>query len=148
MKKLFLLISLLIIVATTFSQSRPNKKIRKAFEQHQPEAKDVKWTGEGERYIDWTADYMIGTDSMQTRYDSKANWVLTLKYITLDQLPEKVSSSILDEYQGAKLAQAAEMQEPDFDGYGVAFIYIKDRWAVAISKEGNVSRRKMTSKGF
>ena len=148
MKNLIILFSLLVIAVTAFSQSRPQKKIRNAFEQHQPEAKDIKWTGEGERYKNWTADYIVGADSMRTKYDSKANWLLTLKFISLDQLPEKVSSSILDNYQGAKLSKAAEMQEPDFDGYGVAFIYLNDRWAVAITKEGDVYRLKITSTGF
>ena len=148
MKKLFLLFSLSIFITTAFSQSRPQKKIRDAFKLHQPNAKEVKWTGEGERQKEWTADYIVGTDSMRTKYDYKSNWLLTLKHISLDQLPEKVNTSILNNYQGAKLSKAAEMQEPDFDGYGVAFIYLKDRWAVAITKEGNVVRRKITSEGF
>ncbi|MAE08723.1 MAG: hypothetical protein CL661_08200 [Bacteroidetes bacterium] len=91
---------------------------------------------------------VTGPVCLQTKYDSKANWLFTLKYISLDQLPHKVSASILDRYQGALLSKAAEMQEPDFDGYGVAFIYQKYRWAVAITKEGNVFRRKITSEGF
>lgn len=36
MKNLFLLFSLLVIIPTTFSQSRPQKK-RRAFEQHAPQ---------------------------------------------------------------------------------------------------------------
>lgn len=149
MKNLFLLFSLLLIIPTAFSQSRPQNKIRKAFEQYAPQAKEVKWTTEGmERIKNWTVDYIVGADSMRTKYDSKANWLLTLKYITLEQLPQKVSVSILDKYQGAVLSKAAEMQEPDFDGYGVAFIYLKDRWAVAITKEGKVIRRRITSSGF
>ena len=148
MKKLFLLFSLSIFITTAFSQSRPQNKIRKAFELHQPNAKEVKWTGEGERQKEWTADYIVGADSMRTKYDYKANWLLTVKFITLDQLPEKISASILDEYQGATITKAGKMQEPDFDGFAVVFIYLKDRWAVAITKEGNVVRRKITSEGF
>lgn len=148
MKNLVLLFSLLLVVSTAFSQSKPQKKIRDAFEQHQPEAKEVKWTGEGDRYKVWTADYMVGADSLRTKYDAKANWLFTFKSIKLEQLPEKVTSSILSEYQGCKLTQGGIMQEPDFDGYGVVFMYKKDRWAVAITSEGDVARRKMTSKGF
>lgn len=149
MKNLFLLFSLLVIIPTAFSQSRPQKKIRKAFEQHAPQAKEVKWTAEGtERIKNWTADYIVGVDSMRTKYDSKANWLLTLKYITFDQLPLKIRTAVLDKYPGASISKSAEMQEPDFDGYGVAFIYQKDRWAVAITKEGKVVRRRITSKGF
>ncbi len=149
MKNIFLLLSLIVIIPTAYSQSKPIKKIRNAFEQHAPQAEDVKWTGEGDnRYKNWTAKYMVGADSMETKYDSKANWLFTLKYITLDQLPQKVSASILDNYQGALISKAALMQEPDFDGYGVAFIYQDKRWAVAITEEGNVFRRQITSKGF
>ncbi len=148
MKNLFLLFSLLLIVSTAFSQTHPPRKVKKALEQLAPQAKEVSWKGAGERNKIWTAKYIVGSDSMQTKYDFKANWIHTLKYITLDQLPEKVTKSILDTYQGATLTQAAEMQEPNFDGYGVAFMYLKDRWAVAITKDGNVARRQITSEGF
>lgn len=148
MKNLFLLVSLLLIVSTAFSQSNPPRKVKKALEQYAPQATEVKWKGEGERNKIWTAKYIVGGDSIQTKYDYKANWIFTLKYIMLDQLPEKVTKSILDNYQGATLTQGAEMQEPDFDGYGVAFMYMKDRWAVAITKEGKVVRRQITSEGF
>ncbi len=147
--KNFLLLSLfLLIIPTVFSQSRPQKKIRKAFEQHAPQAMQVKWTVEGEKIKTWTADYIVGVDSMQTKYDSKANWLYTLKFISLDQLPQNIKVTILEKYQRAKLTKAAEMQEPDFDGYGVAFIYLKERWAVAITKDGFVTRRQITTKGF
>jgi len=149
MKNLLLLSIFLLIIPTVFSQSRPPKKIRKAFELHAPQAEEVKWTAEGtERIKNWTADYIVEADSMQTKYDSKANWLLTLKYISLDQLPQNIRVSVLERYQGAALSKAAEMQEPDFDGYGVAFIYQNDRWAVAITKEGDVFRRQITSEGF
>ena len=148
MKNTFLLFSLLLIVSTSFSQTHPPRKVKKALEQLAPQATDVKWKGEGDRNKIWTAKYIVGVDSMQTKYDYKANWIHTLKYITLDQLPEKVTKSILDNYQRAKLTVAAEMQEPNFDGYGVAFMYLGDRWAVAITKEGKVERRQITSEGF
>jgi len=148
MKNLFLLFSLFLIVSTAFSQSNLPRKVKKALEQLAPQATEVSWKGEGDRIKIWTAKYIVGVDSMQTKYDYKANWIHTLKYITLDQLPEEVTKSILDKYQRATLTKAAEMQEPDFDGYGVAFMYLKDRWAVAITKEGKVKRRQITSEGF
>ncbi len=149
MKNLFILFLLVVIIPTGYSQSRPQKKIRNAFEDYAPQAMEVKWTSEGtERAKEWVANYTIGSDSMETKYDSKANWMITLKFISLDQIPQKVSTTILDMYQGAHLTKAAEIQEPGFDGYGVAFIYLKDRWAVAITKEGKVVRRQITSSGF
>lgn len=148
MKNLLLLFSILLIVPTAYSQSRPPKKIRQAFEQHAPQAKAVSWSVEGERYKDWTAKYMVGVDSLQTKYGPKASWLYTFKYITLDKVPDNVMATISDDYQGATLRVAAEMQEPDFDGYAVAFIYLEDRWVVALTKEGKVFRRRITSEGF
>ena len=145
----FLLLSLfLLIIPTVFSQTRPQKKIRKTFEQHAPQAIQVKWTGEGERIKTWTANYIVGVDSMQTKYDSKANWLYTLKFISLDQLPQNIKVAISDNYQRSKLIKSAEMQGPDFDGYGVAFIYLEERWAVAITKDGFVVSRQITFKAF
>jgi len=149
MKNLFLFNLTFSIYTYSFFSNKATEKIRDAFEQLVPQAIEVKWTAEGsERMKDWRANYTVGTDSMETKYDSKANWMFTLKYISLNQLPQEVSATIMDNYQGAKLTKAAEMQEPDFDGYGVAFIYLKDRWAVAITKEGKVIRRRITSSGF
>lgn len=148
MKNLILLFSLLIITSTSFSQSHPPRKVKKAFEKHAPEAQDIKWKGEGERNKDWTASYTVDADSMRTEYDFKANWQMTLKFISIEELPEQVTKYIKESFRGAEFLVAAEMQEPGFDGYGVAFNYMQDRWAVAIDKEGKVFRRQITSEGF
>jgi len=148
MKNILLFISLILIIPTAFSQSNPPRKIKKALEQRAPQAMEVKWSGEGEREKEWTAKYTVGADSLLTKYDFKANWIFTVKFISIDALPQIVTSTILDDYQGATLTKAAEMQEPEFDGYAVIFLYLKDRWVVALTKEGNVYRRKITSGGF
>jgi len=85
---------------------------------------------------------------MRTEYDSKSNWLSTYKLIPINQLPDKVKSVISEYYQGANILKAAEMQEPDFDGYGIAFMYLNDRWGIAITIEGNIYRRELTSSGF
>lgn len=148
MKNFLLVISILFATSVVFGQSRAPKKIRDAFALHAPQAWEIKWNGEGERQKKWTVNYLVDSDSLLTSYDYKANWLITLKFISIAELPEKVTTSIKNEYMGSEIINAAEMQESGFDGYGVAFLYKKDRWAIAITSEGDVKRRKMSSKGF
>jgi len=148
MKYLFIIISFVFFTNTTDAQTRAPKKIRDAFEQKYPEAQKLIWVGKGERQKEWFAHYWIESDSMQTSYDYKANWITTFTFIEISDLPEAVTNAIQDEYMSSKIIIAAKMEQPDFDGFGVAFMYKKDRWGVQITKEGKVIRRRLTTGGF
>ena len=148
MKYIFLLLSLVFVVPATYSQSRPQNKIRKVFLEQFPRAQNVKWESEGDRKKNWRANFDMANDSMQARYDYKGNWTLTLTFISVNDLPEAVRKTIYDDYMGSELKRAAIFEAPDFKGYGVAFTYKKDRWAVQISDEGKVIRRRVTTGKF
>ncbi|MEJ2595328.1 MAG: PepSY-like domain-containing protein [bacterium] len=147
MKQILVFLSVLLLSSGLSAQRAP-AKVRKALERQYPESRDVKWEYEGERYKEWTARFYEGKDSLTVTYDHKGNWLLSLRNIPLEQLPQTVIDAIRDEYHGAKLIVAAIYEEPGFTGYGVAFHYKKDRWGVQISKEGKIIRRKLTSEGF
>jgi len=148
MKYLFIIISFVFVANTSNAQTRAPKKIREVFEQKYPDAQKVNWVGKGERQKEWTAHYWIENDSMQASYDHKGNWITTFTFIDPSELPEAVSFAIKDEYMSSEIIIAAKMEQPDFDGYGVAFMYKKDRWGVQITKEGKVIRRRLTTGGF
>ena len=148
MRKFFLLITIIFISSSIYAQSKPPKKIREAFDQMNPTAREVAWTHDGERQKVWEAKYNVGNDSLLARYDYKANWIIRLTYMTIEKLPEAVTYAINDEYQGCKLKLGARLEEPEFDGFGVAFDYKDAQWAVQITGEGKVIRRKMTASGF
>lgn len=132
----------------TNAQNRAPKKIREALLEKHPTAQKIKWTSVGERQKEWTADYWVESDSLRSIYDYKANWITTYTFIEISELPEAVTSAIIDEYMNADIILATRMEEPGFVGYGVAFMYKKDRWGVQITKEGKVVRRRLTSEGF
>ena len=148
MKYIFLLISFILIVPVAHSQSRPQKKIRNIFYDQFPKAQNVEWKGDGERQKNWRADFNIEDDSMQARYDYKGNWLMTLNFISVNDLPEAVKKTIYEDYMGSEVNRAAVIEEPGFKGYGVAFLYKKDHWAVLISDEGKVIRRRVTTGEF
>lgn len=147
MKYLLLALSFLFVFSTADAQ-RPPGKVKKAFARQFPDSENVKWSTDGEKQAVWTATFFKENDSTKVSYDYKANWTITLAFIEIDELPVKVSDAVKNEYQGSRMILAAKMQEPGFDGYGVAFLYKKERWGVAITKEGKVVRRKLTSTGF
>ena len=146
--KHLILIFILAILSTTMVAQRPPGKVRKAFEQMYPGYEKVSWTSEGDRTKEWTVRFHVQSDSIIATYDAKANWIITLTFITVEDLPQAVIDGILDEYAGVKIILAARLEEPGFDGYGAAFNYKKDRWGVQVSKEGKVLRRKLTAEGF
>jgi len=152
MKKLVLIFLVVIIASPVFSQTRPPKKTRKAFASMVPDAQNVTWTTANEREIYknriWTANYTVEGDSVLSRFDYKSNWLVTLSLIDISELPEAVVTSIEDSYTRADLIKAAKYTDPDFEGYGVAFLYKEDKWSVQISKEGKIVRRKLQGEGF
>jgi hypothetical protein len=117
-----------------------------------PQAQDVEWSTPKERELaknrQYTANYRIGSDSAFSRFDFKGNWVMTISFMKVADLPETVTSSIKSEYMNAKFLMAAHLEEPGFDGYAVAYTFKEDRWTVQISKEGKIVRRKVQGEGF
>jgi len=152
MKKFLLLIVVALFATSAFSQYGVPRKIKKAFEAKYPDAQDVqKWESDDNRQrkdVEWTVKYQIDGRAMTSTYDYKENWLITLAFIEVDELPDAVVRSVQDEYQGSEIILAAKMQEPGFDGYGVAFMYKKERWGIAITNEGKVMRRKLTASGL
>lgn len=152
MKNIFLVVLVVLFVSPVFAQTRIPKKVKDAFEKMVPEATDVKWSTPQEREMakerKYTANYIIGNDSLFSRFDYKGNWVITVTFMEIDELPEAVTSSINNEYTDAKLTKAARLEEPGFDGYGVIYIFKGDQWTVQISKEGKIVRRRIRSESF
>ena len=150
MKKILFLLLAFLFVSPAFSQ-RPPKKVRQAFETMVPKAQDVSWTIPTDRSAKdkiYTADYNIDKDSLFSRFDHKGNWIMTVTFIAIENLPDAVVNSINSKYMNAKITKAARLEEPDFDGYGVVYIYLKDNWTVQISKDGAIERRMLKSDGF
>ena len=148
MKRILFLALATIFTLSINGQTRSPKKVRDAFETKYPKAEKVTWTSKGERQKEWTANYFVENDSMQASFDYKANWLFTYTFIEIESLPEAVTHTIMDEYNTAKIILAVRMQVPEFDGFGVAFMYLGDRWGVQITKEGKVVRRRLTSNGI
>jgi hypothetical protein len=145
--KQFLSLLVFLLLLLELSAQRPPAKIHKAFEKQFPDNSAVEWSYVGERNREWTAHFHLGQDSLNVTYDAKANWLLTLTMIPISDLPEAVVNTIAEEYQGSDIIIATTYEEPGFKGYGVAFMYKKDRWAVQISSEGKIIRRRVTSEG-
>ncbi len=151
MKKLLIFSLMVFFVSPVFAQSTP-KKVKKAFALMVPEAQDAKWSTPKERTSTkdrkYTVNYVVDNDSIFSRFDYKANWLLTVTYMAVEDLPEAVTSSITSKYMNAKITTAARLEEPGFDGYGVIYMYMRDQWTVQISKEGKILRRILQSDGF
>ena len=152
MKNILLLSLVVLLVSPIFAQSNAPKKIRKAFELMVPDAQDVKWSTSKERQTakerKYTVDYKINNDSIFSRFDYKANWVITVTYIEVEQLPKAVSSTIYDDYMSAEITKAARVEQPDFDGYGAIFTYMGDQWTVQVTEKGRIVLRSVTASGF
>jgi len=152
MKNILLLSLMVLFVSPVFAQTRPPKKIREAFEQMVPDAKDAKWSTPKERQANkdrkYTVKYTIEEDSLFSRYDYKANLIITVAYIPIEELPKEVVSSIRSDYMSAKIETAAKVKEAEFDGYGVIFSYLGNQWTVLTEKNGKVVLRRIKSGGF
>ncbi len=152
MRKVLLLVFVVILITPVFSQNRAPKKIRQAFENMVPNATEAQWSTPKERVSakekKYTVNYQLDNDSVFSRFDYKANWLITVTYIPIEELPEAVTKEISSRYMNAEITKAARLEEPGFDGYGVIYMYMQDQWTIQISKEGKILRRILKSDGF
>ena len=149
MRKYLFLIVAVLLTTYAFSQ-RPPRKIEKAFDAQYAGAKDVKWVSEGDRSkeIEWRASYTLAGDEMISTYDYKANWIITIIFIELDELPENIIKAVRDEYMRAEFTRAARLEEPGLSSYGVVIEGADLRMKIQLTKEGKIVRRNLSTEGF
>ena len=122
MKRIVLAIILTCFTLSITAQQAPFK-VRKAFRQMYPENEGASWSYIGERAKEWTVRFHSGSDSLVTTFDAKANWLNTMTFIPIEDLPQAVVETVNSEYQGSSILLAVKYEAPGFDGYGVSFRY-------------------------
>ena len=150
MKRFILILFAFGIIFNSFSQVRPTKKVRKAFEAKYAGAEDVSWTKDGDRAkdIEYRADYKLDGDEMRSTFDYYGNWEITVIFIEIDELPETVTKAIYEEYMNAKIIKAARLEEPELSSFGVSMDYMDSKMELQIREDGRVVRRRLRSEGF
>jgi hypothetical protein len=150
MKRFFLLLFALIFVISVFSQTRPPKKVRKAFEENYAGAQDVQWSQSGDRHseIVYRAEYKLNESQMVTTYNDKSIWKMTVIFIGIDELPETVLKAVDEEFMNAKILRAARFEEPERSSFAVELDYMDSKMVLQLREDGRVIRRRLTADGF
>ena len=149
MKKTTLIFLALLLTGSIFSQTNPSGKIKKAFNKQYPEAVNTKWTSEGERQTrEWRAMYKQNNVLHASWYDYKGNWLQTKTKIDEKELPDAVLKTIEEEYAGYKIMITTRFENPETNGYEVFLDNETYGFAVQFSKDGEIIKRKLSSKGY
>lgn len=149
MKKVALFLVILLAGSSIFAQTNPSGKIKKAFNKQYPEAVNTNWTSQGERQSrEWRAMYKQNNILHASWYDYKGNWIVTKTKIDEKELPEAVVKTIEDEYASYKIMITTRFENPETDGYEVFLDNGTYGFAVQLSKDGEIIKRKMSSKGY
>lgn len=150
MKRFILLLFAATIVFSGYSQTKPPKKIRKAFEEKYVGAQDLEWskTGDRSKDIKYRAEYKLDGREMASTYDYYGAWIITVIFIEIDELPMAVQTAISDEYMNAKIVKAGRLEEPELSSFGVALDYMDSMMIIQLREDGRVLRRRLESIGF
>jgi hypothetical protein len=81
-------------------------------------------------------------------YDNKGNWIQTKTKIDEKALPEAVLKTIEEEYASYKIMITTRFENPDTSGFEVFLDNETYGFAVQLSKEGEIIKRKLSSKGY
>jgi hypothetical protein len=150
MKQFIFLLLIASITISLHAQDRTPRKVKKAFEAQYPEAKDATWSSTGERAkeMEYRAEYTLQGGEQASNYDYKGNWLITIIFIEIDELPDAVTKEIDEEYMNARLLRAARLEEPELSSYGVALEYLDNRMEIQYREDGRMIRRRLRSEGF
>lgn len=151
MKRVVLSFVFFFIVFSIFSQTRPSRKVKKAFSEKYENAEIIKWISETERnrVTLWKVFFKQNDTLSVAWYDPKANWIQTKTEINKDELPTAVLKSINESYQQYKIVITARFVNPETEGYEVFLSSSElDGFDVQFSKEGEVLNRTIRSGGY
>ena len=144
-----LLIFVMVLSTMTFTACGQNKdvptKVKKAFEQKAPNAKDVEWEYDSEESL-WEVEYEIGKDEFTSAFDDSGNWVETEKEIKFSELPEPVKTTLKSDFSDYEVEEVEFIETPDGKFYEVEVELEKDdkevEFELLISPDGKVVKKK------
>ena len=108
MKKILFITVAAMITSLAFAQKIQEKNVPKlvktAFQTQYPNAKEVKWDKEGEKF---EASFDLSNKDNSVLFDAKGNVLETEREIGIYQLPENIRDYVAKNYPNQKIKEAA-----------------------------------------
>lgn len=112
MKKLVLMMVAAMITSLTFAQKLQEKdvpaQVKTAFQKQYPNASDVKWDKEGEKF---EASFDLNKIDNSVLFDAQGNVLETEVEIEVTQLPKGILEYVKANYKGQKVKEAAKITD-------------------------------------
>lgn len=122
MKKLALMMVAAMITSLTFAQKIQEKDVplavKRAFEKHYPNIKEVKWDKEEEKV---EASFDLNKIDNSVLFDEKGNILETEVEIELNQLPKGILEYVATNYKEQKVKEVAKIT----DAKGIIFYEVE-----------------------
>lgn len=136
MKKTALILIGMVISFTMLAQDPPSA-VTDAFAKMFPKSTDVEW--EQESKTEWEAEFTFEEKEISAAFDEKGNWLETESDICLKKIPAEVYKVVFVEFNGWTLAEAEQVETPNFKGYELDLKKNDTKVEVMVSEKGEMS---------
>ncbi|NOX86420.1 MAG: hypothetical protein GXO86_10745 [Chlorobi bacterium] len=138
-----LIIGMGLLLAFSFNsceQEKVPEKIKAAFNQKFPGAKEVDWDMEKNNV--WEAEFEMNEKEMSATFDQNGKWLETETEIEEDELPAAVKETLNSQFKDYEVDEAEYVESPETSGYEIELEGNKKEFEVLIGKDGKVLKRE------
>lgn len=138
-----LIIGMSLLIALSFNACKQEKvpvKVKSAFSQKYPEAKNVDWDMEEDG--EWEAGFNMNGDKMSASFDQNGQWLETETEMDRDKLPEAVDSTLSSHFKGYNVEEVEYLESPEGKGFEIQLKGDGNDLEVLIGKDGQILKQE------
>lgn len=117
MKKLFTLLSLLLMSCFVFAQAVPPQAVSHAFAKKFADAQKIEWGQEDAST--WEAEFTLAGVEKSACFSVKGDWTETETEICKKELPAEVFKTLALVFEGFEIEEIGSLEKPGFTGFEI-----------------------------
>jgi hypothetical protein len=117
MKKLFFLLSLLLMSCFVIAQAVPPQPVTDAFAKKFADAQKIAWGQENANT--WEAEFTLAGVEKSACFSDKAEWIETETCVCKKELPAEVFKTLALIFEGFEIGEIGSLEKPGFTGFEI-----------------------------
>lgn len=121
-------------------QGNAPEKVKSAFNQKYPGAKEVDWDMEKEN--EWEAEFEMNEKEMSATFDENGQWLETETEMEENDLPATVKETLKTQFKAYEVEEAEYLESPEYTGYEIELEGKKGDIEVLVGKDGKILKQE------